>query len=58
MKILVIPKPDVTFYNLFLDGKGWPKLFHLKLKWYFSFNQVSYEYPYYSDLVDVEDTPM
>lgn len=56
MKILVIPSPDITFYNLFIGGKGWPKLVPRKFKWYFNFDQVSYEYPYYSDLVNVENT--
>lgn len=56
MKILVVPKPDVTFYDLFIGGKGLPKLFPRKLKWYFKFDQVSYEYPFYSDLVKLENT--
>lgn len=51
MKILVIPKQDVTFYDLFFNGKTWPKPKPRHLRRYINFDHVSYEYIYYSDLV-------
>jgi hypothetical protein len=55
MKILIIPKPDVSFYDLFYDA-GWiPKPNLAKLKWYYKFDQVAYEYNYYSDICKVND---
>lgn len=56
MNILIIPKPDVTFYDLFINAGRIPKPKLGRLKWYINFNHVAYEYTYYSDLVNLKDT--
>jgi hypothetical protein len=55
MKLLIVPKPDVSFYDLFFDAGYIPKPNLAKLKGYYKFNQVAYEYNYYSDICRVND---
>ena len=55
MKLLIVPKPDVSFYDLFFDAGYIPKPNLSKLKGYYKFNQVAYEYNYYSDICHVND---
>jgi hypothetical protein len=50
VKILIIPKPDITFYDIFFDAGSIPRPNLARLKWYHKFNQVAYEYNFYSDI--------